>query len=63
MTLRKRISVLEAAKPGEDRPWHWLIKQPNQTQDEAIDAYGRDKIGPDDNLIIWQIVGTGGGGA
>jgi hypothetical protein len=33
-----------------------LIQREDQTQDEAIDAYGRDLIGENDRVIIHRIV-------
>lgn len=56
MTLRTRISALEAANPGDARPWHWLIKKPGQAMEEAITAFGLEKVDPNDNFIVWTIV-------
>jgi hypothetical protein len=33
-----------------------IIKEAGQSNDEALDAYGRDRIGPNDRIVIWSIV-------
>ena len=56
MMLGKRIAALEAKAPKNWSPWHRIVQMPEQTLDQAIDAYGRDRIGPDDNMVVWTVV-------
>lgn len=54
----RRLAALEAAAgvhdPSAGKPWHRIIQQPGQTEEEARAAYG--PIGEHDNLIIRRIV-------
>jgi hypothetical protein len=54
--LDNRVTDLEARKARPLGRAHRLIQHEGQTQDEAIDAYGRELIGPDEMLIINRIV-------
>ncbi|HOT83949.1 MAG TPA: hypothetical protein PLQ12_11685 [Candidatus Defluviicoccus seviourii] len=56
MTLRKRLSALEAKEPMISRAWHRIIQEPDQNEDDAINVYGRDRIAADDNILLWVIV-------
>ena len=60
MSLEKRVSALEAAAGAEDpsfaKPWHWVIVREGQSLADAVRAYGIEKIGEHDNLIVWRIV-------
>ena len=60
MSLEKRVSALEAAAGAEDpqsaRPWHQVIVREGQSLADAVRAYGIEKIGEHDNLIIHRIV-------
>ena len=48
-----RIARAEARRrPLTPVKWHMLGRNEDQTDDEAIDAYGRDLIGPDDQIIM-----------
>ena len=53
MKLDKRVSYLEA-KGGSavSIKSHIIGLGSGQTREEAIDAYGRDRIGPDDMIIL-----------
>ena len=46
----------EAATAAPPRRWHRIVQEIGQTHDEALDAYGRDRIGPDDGIIVREIV-------
>ena len=51
--LEKRVDRLEAkARPLESSRWHMVTKQEGQSDDDAIDAFGREKIGADDTVIF-----------
>ncbi len=54
MKLDKRVSNLEAKGSGTALQKCHLVGLGQGTEEEAIDAYRRDLIGPDD-LIIWLI--------
>ncbi len=54
MKLDRRVSNLEAKGSGTALQKIHLVGLGQGTEDEAIDAYGRDLIGPDD-MIIWLV--------
>ena len=55
--LTNRLSALEGkASPPLVENWHHLVARGNETTDELIDAYGREKIGPNDSFIIFRSV-------
>ena len=60
MSLEKRVSDLEAATAAEDpsiaNPWHQVIVREGQSLADAVRAYGIERIGEHDNLIIHTIV-------
>jgi hypothetical protein len=60
MSLEKRLSALEAAAgagdPSRGKPWHRVIVREGQSLADAVRAYGIEKIGEHDNLIIHRIV-------
>jgi hypothetical protein len=60
MSLEKRVSALEAAAgagdPSHGKPWHRVIVREGQSLADAVRAYGIEKIGEHDNLIIHRIV-------
>jgi hypothetical protein len=60
MSLEKRVSALEAAAgagdPSYGKPWHRVTVREGQSLADAIRAYGIEKIGEHDNLIIHRIV-------
>ena len=60
MSLEKRVSALEAAPgagdPSHGKPYHWVIVRQGQSLADAVRAYGIEKIGEDDNLIVWWIL-------
>jgi hypothetical protein len=60
MSLEKRVSALEAAPgagdPSHGKPWHEVIVREGQSLADAVRAYGIEKIGEHDNLIVWRIV-------
>lgn len=55
MTMMKRVERLEAAR-SPTRRWHRLIQSVGETQDQALDRYGRERIGVDDGVILRVIV-------
>jgi hypothetical protein len=53
MTLGKRVEKLEQrVNPPVMKAVHVLFRQLDQTEDEVLDAYGRERIGADDLTII-----------
>jgi hypothetical protein len=49
----ERIARAEARRhPSTPVKYHMLGRNEDQTDDEAIDAYGRDLIGPNDQIIM-----------
>jgi len=61
MKMANRLDALEGkASPPLVENWHQLVALGNQTQDELIDAYGREKIGANDSFIIFRSGRTGG---
>jgi hypothetical protein len=60
MSLEKRVSALEAAAgagdPSHGKPWHSVTVREGQSLADAVRAYGIEKIGEHDNLIVRGIV-------
>jgi hypothetical protein len=60
MSLEKRVSALEAAAGAGDpscgKPWHGVTLREGQSLADAVRAYGIEKIGEHDNLIVHRIV-------
>ena len=57
MNIAKRVGALEnQAGDGGFEKAHQVICGDGQTQEQALDAYGRDKIGPNDFVIMRVIV-------
>jgi hypothetical protein len=60
MSLEKRMSALEAAggagDPSFGKPWHQVTVREGQSLADAVRAYGIEKIGEHDNLIVIRIV-------
>ena len=60
MSLEKRLSALEAAPGARDlsceKPWHRVTVREEQSLADAVRAYGIEKIGEHDNLIVHRIV-------
>ena len=54
--MANRLAALEAVKAAASGVWHRIVQEVGQTRDEALDAYGRDRIGAGENLIIRRIV-------
>ncbi|NML88800.1 hypothetical protein HHL26_06925 [Sphingobium sp. TB-6] len=54
--IKRRLAALEMASPHGPAIWRRIIQHSDQTEDEAIAAYGRDRIAPSDRLIIRKIV-------
>lgn len=55
MTRDKRVAALEAKQTGGSFRWHRLLREPWQTVQEAIAAYGHNKIAAGDGLIVRTI--------
>lgn len=53
MKMASRVHALES-KGGNVGPGksHWVICMLGQSPADALDAYGRNKIGPDDFVIV-----------
>ncbi len=57
MKMANRLDALEGkATPPLVEKWHEMVALGDETEDELIDAYGREKIGPDDSVIILRPV-------
>ena len=57
MNIAKRVGTLEGKSCSVK--WdnhHSLTAREGQTEDEAIDEYGREKIGPNDFVVIHKFV-------
>ncbi len=56
MNITKRVGALEnQVGDGGFEKAHRVICKIGQTQDQALDAYGRDKVGPND-LVIMRVM-------
>ena len=61
MKMTNRLDALEGkASPPLVEKWHQLVALGDETEDELIDAYGRQKIGPNDSFIIFRTVAPAG---
>ena len=56
MNIAKRVGALEGKACGGGFECHRVIQRAGQTRDEALNAYGRDRIGPDDVAVLRVIV-------
>ena len=57
MNIAKRVGALEnRAGDGGFENVHRIIGTLGQTQEQALDAYGRDKIGPKDFVVVRTFV-------
>jgi hypothetical protein len=60
MSLEKRVSALEAAAgvgdPSYGKPWHQVIVHEGESLADAVRAYGIEKLGEHDNLLVIRIV-------
>ncbi len=57
MNIAKRVGALENhAGDGGFEKVHRVIGRVGQTQEQALDAYGRDKVGPKDFVIVRVLV-------
>ena len=56
--MKSRLEALESVNlpPGGVERWHSVVQGIGQTRDEALDEYGREKIGENDGVIINRIV-------
>lgn len=53
MNIAKRVGALEGrAGDGGFEKAHRILCNIGQTKDEALDAYGRDKIGSNDLVVV-----------
>ncbi len=59
MTIKRRLKELEARLGPPLGPVHRVVVSIGQTQDEALHAYGRDRIAPRDRIILRTIVQPG----
>lgn len=55
MRREARLEALEASAPSDVKE-HWICKDSNWDEDVVLDHYGRDRIGPNDQItwIVWQ---------
>lgn len=64
--LRNRLAALAGVRQRGIEQWRRVIPSVGQTRDEALDEYGRDKVGEKHGVIFRQIVqvsnANGGGG-
>lgn len=51
----KRIGALEAKENVAPAIWRRVVQEAGQTLDDALDRYGRDRIGAADNVIVRRI--------
>ncbi len=56
MQLHRRVAGLEAKQTVPIGNVHRIIQGSGQARDEALDDYGRDKIAPDDFVIVRRVV-------
>ena len=57
MKMANRLDALEGkATPPLVEKWHELVALGDETENELIDAYGREKIGTNDYIIILKSV-------
>lgn len=56
-SIGQRLTALESANPSGAAAWHRVVLQAGQSLDAALDAYGRERIGGRDGLIVRKIVG------
>lgn len=55
--MANRLDALEGkASPPLVEKWHQVVAVDDQTEDEVLDAYGREKIGPNDSVLIFRAV-------
>lgn len=54
----RRITALEGIAAPMTGIGHQFIVDPKkgETEDSVLDGYGRDKIGPNDQVVIWTII-------
>jgi hypothetical protein len=56
MNINRRIAALEASAPVASGIFHRTRQIAGETLEDAVTAYGREKIGPTDRLIVRQII-------
>ena len=54
--LESRVKALERHGAVTCHKVHRIICGEDQSEDDVIDAYGREKIGPDDKIIMRVLV-------
>ena len=57
MKMATRIEALEGK--GSSREWenyHQIVARDGQSIDDAIDEYGRGRIGPNDFVVVHELV-------
>ena len=54
--MRTRVERLEAARPAVVGRWHRVIARGSETDEQAIDVYGREQIGATDHVVLRRIV-------
>jgi len=59
MSLTTRIEKLEAREPSTSGIYHRIVQHLDQTEESAIEGYGRDRIGAADRIIIRRLVEGG----
>ena len=56
MNIAKRVNALESRAHSGGYEYHRVIQHDGQSRDEALDAYGRDRLGPDGFAVLRVIV-------
>lgn len=55
MTRDQRVAALEAKQTGSSFRWHRLLREPWQTVQDAIAAYGHSRVADGDRLVVRTI--------
>ena len=59
MKMASRVEALESRTSDlVHREVHFIVQDAGQSRDDALDAYGREKIGLDDDLVIFRVKGS-----
>ena len=56
MSLTRRVEKLEGVQPSAMGLGHRVVVYSGQTKAEAVEAYGVDRIGPEDFILYREII-------